>query len=610
MTIEKLRNFEPLFGSWYIENMVAQGRSSVIYRVSRTENVDTQYLGLKTIRFPRSEQDFNRVMASGKYDSPSQYLTALEASLQKNMEKMMSLRANKNIVRFDNYQIIRELNCFHVVILMELLTPLSDYLSPDRIDCTEIAKMGSDLCKALAGFRQAGIMHREVKPENIFVDADGNYKLGDFGIAAVDNIGDKVEEISTYLAPEILRDEPNDYCSDIYSLGVLMYKFINRNRMPFLPDFPAPISPADRQRAFERRMSGELLTKPANADLPFAKIIFKAAAFRPEDRYADPRLLEADLQRYIIAANGQSFSDDRTQVIPPIKEYRIATDGDVHFNSYNPNTSDDNQTDAQDEYAQAFSDDDDDDENIAAKNKKLLILIPILAAVLIVIFIFVFKGVTGGKEKETTTVPETLITTVTTTAAPITTTEAPTTEVTTTQETTTEPPTTTEAPTTTEPTTEPTTTKATTTTEPSTEPSSNKPVAEVGALYTASKNRNGARTPDGKIYTAVKNATAQKTLKRALLQRIYVEVSPLGSNPMQIGKAYICQTSGTTVILREEVTFDCIYDESDPEAVLAIDIDTSGDEIYCEDDINTYIVFEEGAIETDTAVNLPFQIKI
>ncbi len=606
MTIEKLRNFEPLFGSWYIENMVAQGRSSVIYRVSRTENLDTQYLGLKTIRFPRSEQDFNRVMASGKYSSPEEYLSMLEQSLRSNMDKMMTLRGNKNIVRFDNYQIVRELNCFHVIILMELLTPLSEYLSPEKINSAEIAKMGADICRALAGFRQAGIMHREIKPENIFVDEDGSYKLGDFGISRIGSAPDESQDISTYLAPEVLRRETNDYCSDVYSLGILMYKFINNNRMPFLPPFPAPISIADRQRAFERRMGGELLPKPANADLMLSKIIFKSASYRAEDRYADPRLLEGDLQRYLSQQTTCIAGDDLTQAIPPVGEYRAANEGDVHFDSYVPKADEADR--AKNEFAEAFRDDDSEEDD-AAKNKRTYILLAVLAVVLVVVFVFVFKAVKGKDDETTvTTVPETSITTVTTTAP----TTAPTTQAPTTTEPTIEE-TTTKEETTTEVTTEETTTEKPTeptTTQKQTEPETTEPQVEMGPLYVVSRNRDGDKTADGKTYSSVKGASAVKTVRKSLLQKVIVNVKDLGANPKQGGDAYICQTSAGSVILKEKISFECIYDESDPDAGLALEIDAKNNEIYLEDEVNTFVVFEENAIETDNKVNLPFQIKL
>lgn len=572
MNIEKLQELEPFFDQWYLDRKVAQGRSSEVFRVTRNIEQKDEYLAIKVIRFPKSERDFNRIMQSGKYTDADEYLDALETKLKVNMEKMMGLRNNSNIIRFDKYMIVREFNCFHVIILMELLTPLGDYLSQERLVPKEIAKMGVDICCALEGFRQAGIMHREVKPENIFVDDNGSYKLGDFGIDEVEETGDRLSEISNYLAPEVLNGSGVDYSSDVYSLGIMMYKFTNHNRMPFSPQFPAPISLADRQQAFERRMSGERLPKPDQADIQLAKIIFKATAFRPEQRYASPEQPEDDLRRYLLGLDFPVGAAQRSTA-------QQAADADR----------------AKSEFEEAFS----DDETEKKPNTKLYILIAILAVAVIMAGIFVFKAI-SGKEEETTVLTTTELTT---TQAPSTeepTTEAPTTEPTTEAPTTAEP--TTEAPTTTEPTTaEPTTQE---TTEPTTVLSARTPT-----LYQKTKNKVGDIDEEGREYAKIKNASAVKELSDDVIIKVIIDMDGLGDNPEKGGHAFICQVSDGTVILKEAIDFDCIYDETDPESGLAVVINIDR-EIYYEADTQYYIVFEEGAIVSDTNTNLPAQVKI
>ena len=602
MNIEKLRNFEPLFGSWYVDKKLSEGRSSVFYRVYRESENGTEFLGLKTIRFPRTEADFNRVMQSGKYSSPEQYLTALESELRKNMEKMMSLRANANIVRFDNYLIVRELNCFHVIILMEMLKPLSEYLTESMANSKEIAKMGCDLALALEGFRKQGIMHREIKPENIFVDEIGTYKLGDFGISNVGQLGDRLEQMSNYLAPEVLYSTGVDTCSDIYSLGILMYKLTNNNRVPFLPEYPNPISVDDRKRAFERRMSGERLVKPAKADLELSKIIFRAAAFRIEERYQTPGQLENDLNRYLFGSN----DPDATQVLPKaggVKEFRQAGPGDIYFDKAAPAKSTYTAEDrAKDEYKNAFDDSEDEEEE--KDKKKWYALIAVLVLILAVVVFFVVKGL-SPKEEVTTTLPdETSISTVTEApTAEITTTE-PTTEVPTT-EATTEP--TTE--TTTEPTTQAPTTEATTA-EPTTEPTTVPASASQVILTKPSQHKSGDKTADGLTYTELKAVDAVMSLSGDEITAATVSLSPIGTNPQRKGRAYICQVDENGfVLVNEPVNFGIIYDDEDESATLACEI-VINNEIYFEDNTDFYIVFDEGAIVTDTSVNLPFQVKL
>lgn len=607
MNIEKLRNFEPLFGTWFIDKKLSEGRSSVFYRVYRENESGTEFSGLKVIRFPRTEADFNRVMQSGKYSTPEEYLTALEGELRKNMEKMMGLRANANIVRFDNYMIVRELNCFHVMILMEMLKPLSEYLTESMVTPKEIAKMGCDLALALEGFRKQGIMHKEIKPENIFVDEIGTYKLGDFGISNVGQLGDSREQMSNYLAPEVLYATGIDSCSDIYSLGILMYKLMNNNRVPFLPEYPNPISVDDRKRAFERRMSGERLVKPAKADLELSKIIFKAAAYRIEERYQTPEQLENDLNRYLFGAN----DPDATQILPtvnPPKTYKAADPNDIYFDKVAPEKTTYTARDrARDEYKNAF---DDSEEEEIKTSKKWYVLIVMLVIVLAAVAIFASKAV-RPKDNETTTIPqETGITTYT--AATTEPTTTPTTEATT--ETTTEAPTTetttetTTQPETTETTTQPETTEApteSTTAEPTTVPASSTVV-----LTKPSEHKNGEQTEDGLTYTNLTAVDAVMTLSGDEITAATISLKPIGTNPQRKGRAYICQVDKNGyVLVNEPVNFGIIYDDADESSEMACEV-VINNEIYFEDNTDFYIVFDEGAIVTDTAINLPFQVRL
>ena len=81
------------------------------------------------------------------------------------------------------------------------------------------------------------IIHRDIKPENIFVSRFGEFKLGDFGIAReLERTMSGLSKKGTYsyMAPEMYKGEAYDSRVDIYSLGIVLYKLRNHNRLPFI----------------------------------------------------------------------------------------------------------------------------------------------------------------------------------------------------------------------------------------------------------------------------------------------------------------------------------------------------------------------------------------
>ena len=98
------------------------------------------------------------------------------------------------------------------------------------------------------------------------------------------------------MAPEVYKGEAYGASVDIYSLGIVLYRFMNNNRAPFLPPYPTPIKYADRESAMARRIKGETLPAPANADEALSRVILKACAYKPEDRYRSAADMRRDLE--------------------------------------------------------------------------------------------------------------------------------------------------------------------------------------------------------------------------------------------------------------------------------------------------------------------------
>ena len=165
-------------------------------------------------------------------------------------------------------------------------------------------KLGIDLCRALETCGTYDIIHRDIKPENIFLSDLGHYKLGDFGIARQlerTSAGLTKTGTLTYMAPEIYLGREYNASVDLYSLGIVLYRFLNDARAPFLPPAPQPITVTERERATQRRFSGEPLPPPSIKNDALVKVVLKACAFDPKQRYHDAAEMRKDLEAVLSA---------------------------------------------------------------------------------------------------------------------------------------------------------------------------------------------------------------------------------------------------------------------------------------------------------------------
>ncbi|MBQ7117784.1 MAG: protein kinase [Clostridia bacterium] len=620
MTIEKLKALEPIFGTWYVDSKLAEGRSSKVFKVYKTVDGVTEFLALKTVKFPANEKELSRVIESGRYKTVGEYLDTLETAVTDNMNKMLSLRTNKNIVRFDNFQIVKESSCFYVVMLMELLSPFSESVKAESVTPEKAAEIGCDLCSAAEGFRKLGILHHQIKPENVYVDSEGNFKLGDFGIS---NIADRVRaEASPYMAPEVYNESAYDTSSDIYSIGVLLYKLLNNNRLPFLPEYPKPVSLNDREVAFEKQMRGEKISPPAKADSEMARIISKALAFRQSDRYFSPTLMKAELDRYTEMLSAPQADAPAyppvfqapvyVPVTPavPLSGFQIADEEqeEEKLSVYlDPDTA---VSEAEKvAFRKAFKEDSatDEDTDDGKDNKKMYLLVAAIIAVIALIIGVIFIGGRSDSSKNTTG-QSVILPTVTTTQPPTVATTPPPTVITTTEPSTTESTTETTTEVTTKSTTE---TTAATTTEPTTTEAPSTQHTEVPELV-ASDYSDGDIADDGRTYREIGDYTFIQTPEDEFFDEVILEIStPFGENAATQGNVFIYEMAGSSVIQKMTANFEITVSEEDGEPLICCYITVDdGDFYYSPEYYQYYICFDEGAIVSDSAISLPLQLQL
>ena len=284
---------QPVFGNWYIDEEIGSGAFGTVYKIKREEYGNTYYSALKVIRIPSDSNEIDTLRSEGMDElSITSYYKEIVQSLVNEINILDSLKGNSNIVSYEDHEILSDESGknYTILIRMELLTPLKSFMLEQKMNEEQITKLGMDLCSALILCEKNRIIHRDIKPDNIFVSKNGDYKLGDFGVART--VEKTMSQMSrkgtcTYMAPEVYLNQSYDKRADIYSLGIVLYQLLNNNRGPFLPPAPEPIRFSDRERATELRVKGEGIPELNISNKKLARVVEKACSFKAEERQKD-----------------------------------------------------------------------------------------------------------------------------------------------------------------------------------------------------------------------------------------------------------------------------------------------------------------------------------
>ena len=300
----KTQTIKTFFGEqWKEEELIGEGSYGKVYKAKKEEFGIATYSAIKQIEIPQNKTEVQTLKTEGM--TQSNITTYYEKTVKKWVEeiKFMSIfKDSENIVNIEDYEIVKKKNeiGWIINIRMELLKNLDAYVLENNITDKEMLKMAIDIATALEDCEANKVIHRDIKPDNIFVNKKGVYKLGDFGIAkhiekTVSNMSKKGTE--NYMAPELYKNEKGNKTVDVYSLGIMLYRYFNYNRLPFLPDYPEEITLEAREEALYKRISGEKLKAPQNATREIAEIILKACNYYPKDRYSSATELKEDLEK-------------------------------------------------------------------------------------------------------------------------------------------------------------------------------------------------------------------------------------------------------------------------------------------------------------------------
>lgn len=178
----------------------------------------------------------------------------------------------------------------------------SNSLTPFRI-----AEIFRQICCGLEAIHEQGIVHRDMKLENILISSEGTVKIADFGVAHLsDSIamteGGIMVGTPKYVAPEYVSEGKADSRADIYALGVMAFETIARD---------TPFKSKTKQSLLKERFhvrGRSLASKVRNCPHDFVEIVDKAMAIDVKDRYQSAAEMRTDLEAFLV---GQSLPHHR-----------------------------------------------------------------------------------------------------------------------------------------------------------------------------------------------------------------------------------------------------------------------------------------------------------
>lgn len=307
---------------WEVVRQIGTGSFGAVYEIQRNMFGTRESAALKVISLPRTQSDLDELYSEG-YDRDSITLMLQQhlGEIYREYSLMNQMKGNTNIVCCDDFRYSQRPDGvgWDIYIKMELLTPLNQYLG-QTIRQEQVIRLGMDICNALMLCRSRSIIHRDIKPQNIFVSRDGDYKLGDFGIAKTIEKTSGGTRIGTYryMAPEVYNDRPYGHQADIYSLGMVLYWMLNERRGPFLPLGNRVPSAAVVGEADNRRFRGDPIPVPAHGSPELQRIVLRACAWDTAARYADAGEMLADLAAL---KEGTTVVEPEPPKPEPVKSY-------------------------------------------------------------------------------------------------------------------------------------------------------------------------------------------------------------------------------------------------------------------------------------------------
>ncbi|MEE1008384.1 MAG: Stk1 family PASTA domain-containing Ser/Thr kinase [Agathobacter sp.] len=321
-----------------------------------------------------------------------------------------------NIVNI--YDVGNEDDTYYIVMeYVEGITLKSYIEGKGQLSFKESVSIAIQVARGIEAAHNKGIIHRDIKPQNIMISTDGKVKVTDFGIAKAassNTISSDVMGSVHYVSPEQARNGFVDLRSDIYSLGIVMYEMVT-GRVPFDGDTTVSVAIQHLQ---------EEMTPPStyapNLPISFEKIILKCTQKNADRRYQNIEDLINDLRKSLTNPNDDFVviaplvDNGKTKVISEDEIKKIKDGKEITPPAENTKAA--NDTTLQGETEDGEDDDEDDEDDDYILNPKMdkiftimgvVVLILIIIAIIYIVLMLTGFTNTGSSKKESSQQTET-----------------------------------------------------------------------------------------------------------------------------------------------------------------------------------------------------------
>lgn len=289
------KRISPLLDGFAVGSLTSEHNGIVCYPAIK-EGSEKKYI-LKVISIPASQKQMDAMILSGAYkdaEGAMGYYKRVSEEVLQEAAFLKELSQLEGFLAYEGWQmepITKHRLGYEVYLLGSYKRSLDKYVNQHPMTHLEAMNLALDLCNALSVCRQAGFIYVDLKPQNIFVSENKEYRIGDLGFVRLTARGytplpEKYH--SSYSAPELLDPmESINLTVDTYALGMILYQLYNEGQLPEAVDVEA-----------------NQHIPPVNADYELAEIILKAIHPEVDARWQDPaqmgQAIVAYMQRNVI----------------------------------------------------------------------------------------------------------------------------------------------------------------------------------------------------------------------------------------------------------------------------------------------------------------------